>query len=302
MSFDVGIIGFGPAGMSAAIYAKRYGLSTLVFEHGISGGNAALSPLIENYLGFAEVSGTDLVSAMENHAKKYVDKFVNEKVVGVSVDVNGEFEVKTQNEKEKVRTLIIATGTKHRELGVPGEEKLRGRGVSYCATCDGFFFRNKKVAVVGGGNTAAVEALYLRDLGAEVHLIHRRDKLRAEEVYYNRLKEKNVNILWNTVVKEIVGEKKVELLRVENKMDGTVTELHVNGVFVAIGDEPQNEIPKMLGVSLKENGYVSVDQNCRTNVKRVYACGDITGLFNQVIVAAAQGALAARSAYEDLMK
>ncbi|MCX8173625.1 MAG: FAD-dependent oxidoreductase [Thermoplasmata archaeon] len=302
MTFDVGIIGFGPAGMSAAIYAKRFGLSTIVFEHGISGGNAALSPLIENYLGFPEISGSDLVAAMENHAKKYVDKFVDEKVADVSGGTGRGFELETRREREKVRALIIATGTKHRELGVPGEQKLRGRGVSYCATCDGFFFRNKKVAVIGGGNTAAVEALYLRDLGAEVYLIHRRDKLRAEEVYYKRLNEKKVNLVWNTVVKEILGEKKVEALRLENRVDGTVSEIQVNGVFVAIGDDPQNEIPKMLGVTLREDGYVAVDQNCRTNVKHVYACGDITGLFNQVVVAAAQGALAARSAYEDLTK
>ncbi|MEM3444390.1 MAG: FAD-dependent oxidoreductase [Thermoplasmata archaeon] len=301
MSFDVAIIGFGPAGMSAAIYAKRFGLSTVVFEQGISGGNVALSPRIENYLGFSDVSGSELVSAMENHAKKYVDKFVNEKAVSVS-HADGEFEVRTTQGVERVRAVVISTGTKHRELGVPGEEKLKGRGVSYCATCDGFFFRNKKVAVVGGGNTAATEAIYLREIGAEVYLIHRRDKLRAEEVYYTRLKEKNVNIIWNTVVKEILGERKVEGLRLENRVEGSISELPVDGVFVAIGEEPQNEIPKMLGVELRADGYVVVDGNCRTNIRRVYACGDITGLFNQVIVAAAQGALAARAAHEDLQE
>ncbi|MGC9059702.1 MAG: NAD(P)/FAD-dependent oxidoreductase [Thermoplasmata archaeon] len=299
--FDVGIIGFGPGGMSAAIYAKRYGLSPIVYEAGISGGNAALSPLIENYLGFGEIRGSELASTMEKHARRYVDKIVNAQVLEV-VRVEPGFEIKTASSAEQVKTLIIATGTKHRELGVPGEEKLKGKGVSYCATCDGFFFRNKKVAVVGGGNTAVVEALYLRELGAEVYLIHRRDRLRAEEVYYKRLLEKGVKILWNSVVKEVVGDKRVEALKIENTLDKTLSEISVNGVFVAIGDEPQNEIPKQLGVALSEKGYVVVDTNCRTNQKFVYACGDITGVFNQIIIAAAQGALAARSAYEDLMK
>lgn len=300
MVFDVSIIGFGPAGMSAAVYAKRFGLSTLVFEQGLVGGNAALSPLIENYLGFPEISGSDLVTAMENHAKKYVDKFVSERVEQVE-RANERFVLRTHAGSEEARAVIIATGTKHRELGVDGEKRLLGKGVSYCATCDGFFFRNKRVAVVGGGNTAAVEALYLREVGAEVYLIHRRDRLRAEDVYFKRLSEKKVNIIWNTVVKEILGEKKVEALRLENK-DGGSSVLAVDGVFVAIGDEPQNEIARMLGANINDAGYVVVDAGCRTNVQYVYACGDLTGLFNQVIVAAAQGALAARSAYEDLQK
>jgi thioredoxin reductase (NADPH) len=301
MDADVGIIGFGPAGMSAAIYAKRYGFRVLAFEHGVSGGNAALSPLIENYLGFPAISGSELAGKMEEHAMKYVDKLINARVEHVK-KIDGGFELTTHEGKNTVRSIILATGTKHRKLNVKGETEFTGKGVSYCATCDGFFFKNKRVAVIGGGNTAAVEALYLRDLGAEVYLIHRRNALRAEEVYYRRLLEKGVKILWNSVVAEIYGTKKVEGLKIKSTTDGSISDVKIDGVFVAIGDDPQNEIANEIGVALTENGYVIVDASCRTNVRFVYAAGDITGVFNQIIVAASQGAIAARSAYEDMTR
>jgi len=301
MDADVGIIGFGPAGMSAAIYAKRYGFRVLAFEHGVSGGNAALSPLIENYLGFPAISGSELAGKMEEHAMKYVDKLINARVEHVK-KIDGGFELTTHEGKNTVRSIILATGTKHRKLNVKGETEFTGKGVSYCATCDGFFFKNKRVAVIGGGNTAAVEALYLRDLGAEVYLVHRRNALRAEEVYYRRLLEKGVKILWNSVVAEIYGTKKVEGLKIKSTTDGSISDVKIDGVFVAIGDDPQNEIANEIGVALTENGYVIVDASCRTNVRFVYAAGDITGVFNQIIVAASQGAIAARSAYEDMTR
>ena len=195
----------------------------------------------------------------------------------------------------------MATGGKHKELGVEGEKEFRGRGVSYCAVCDGFFFKGKKVIVVGGGNSALVEAMYLKDLGCDVTVVHRRDKFKADEIIQRQFYEKNIPVLWNTVVEKIVGTNKVEKVILRNVKTGEKSEMEVNGVFIAIGIEPQTELALKLGVELDSEGYIKVDRNQATNVEGVFAAGDCcNNPLKQVITACGDGAIAAYSAYQFL--
>ncbi len=209
--------------------------------------------------------------------------------------------VVTEKGSYVAKAVIFCTGTRHRKLGAAGEDEFLGRGVSYCATCDGFFFRNKQVAVVGGGDSAVREALHLKKLGCEVTLIHRRDKLRAEPFLQKRLKEAGVPVLWNSVVLEIKGDSRVRsVLRFDKERESEEV-VEVEGVFVSVGEEPANELALQLGVELNQSGYVVTDKNQRTNLERVYAAGDLTGGVRQVVVACAEGAVAATSAYNDLL-
>jgi len=296
MDYELAIIGAGPAGYSAAIYAVRSGVKTIVFDKGMGGGLAAISPNIENYPGFESITGMELVEKMKQHASKYTDIHFNEEVKNI-IKSNDEFIVETTSGSCKVKAVILCTGTEYRKLYVPGEEELQGRGVSYCATCDGFFFKDKRVAVVGGGNTALIEAIYLRQIGCkEVNLIHRRDKLRAEKAYVDEAREKKIKIHFNKVVEKIEGEGKVEMLVLSDTKTGEKTELKVDGVFISVGEKPQNSLAEKLGVKLDEKGYVVVDREGRTNVKGVYAAGDITDGLRQVVTACAEGAVASLTA------
>ncbi len=302
MDYELAIIGAGPAGYSAAIYAVRAGIQTLVLEKGVGGGLAASSPNIENYAGFESIKGIDLAEKMKQHASKYIDINFNEEVQNISKK-DDIFQIKTNKKIYNVKAIILCMGTDYRKLNAPGEKELTGKGVSYCATCDGFFFKDKKVAVVGGGNSALIEAIYLKQIGCrEVTLIHRRDQLRAEKAYEEEAIQKGVKIVYNTHVESIKGDQKVEYLELHDVNSDKITKFPIDGVFISIGEKPQNILAKDLGVKLDEKGFVIVDKQQRTNVKGVYAAGDITGGLRQVITACAEGAVAALSSTEVLGK
>ena len=302
MDYELAIIGAGPAGYSAAIYAVRAGIKTLVLDKGFGGGLASISPNIENYAGFESISGMDLAEKMKKHASKYTKLNLNEEVEDIVKKDDG-FEIKTNKKKYKLKAIIICTGTEYRKLNTPGEKELVGKGVSYCATCDGFFFKDKIVAVVGGGNSALIEAIYLKQIGCrEVYVIHRRDQLRAEKAYVNEAIKKGVKIIYNTHVEEIKGKNRVDFLEVHDVKTNKKSKINLDGVFISIGEEPQNKLAKKLGVKLDEKGFIIVDKQMRTNIKGLYAAGDITGGLRQVVTAAAEGAIAALSSTEAVGK
>ncbi len=295
------IIGAGPAGLSAGIYARRAGLSCVILEKGVPGGQVLTSPKIENYPGFPEIEGMKLMEAMAEHARGYVDIREGEEVVRVT-RADDRFDFATASGRFSSKAVILATGSYHRHLGVPGEEKLSGRGVSYCATCDGFFFKNRKVVVVGGGNTALTDALYLHSIGCSVTVVHRRDAFRADKHLQDSISERGVEVLYDTVVEEIVGSEAVSAVKLRNVATDATTTLEVGGVFVAVGEVPSSQLAAELGVKMDPGGFVTVDMTYRTNVPYVYAAGDVTGGIRQIVAAVHGGAAAALSAFEDLAK
>lgn len=302
MDYELAIIGAGPAGYSAAIYAVRAGIKTLVLDKIGGGGLASYSPNIENYPGFDSITGLDLMDKMQKHAQNYTKIHFMEEVNQISRN-NDKFLIETANGNYTAKAILLCMGTEYRKLGVKGEKEFQGKGVSYCATCDGFFFKDKIVVVIGGGNTAVIEAIYLKQIGCkEVFIIHRRDQLRAEKAYEDEAKEKGVKIIYSTHVESINGKDKVDYLEVYDVNSNKKSQLKLDGVFISIGEEPQNALAKQLGVNLDEKGYVIVDKEQRTNVKGVYAAGDITGGLRQVVTACAEGAIAALASTEVLGK
>ena len=293
------IIGAGAAGLTAGIYSVRSGLKTVVLEEKLAGGTAADAPTVENYPGFSSVSGTELAQRMVAHAKS-AGVTLNELEAVVSLDFKNERKrVQTQKAVYEARAVIVATGSHYRQLGVPGEKEFRGRGVSYCGICDGPFFRAKSVLVVGGGNSAAMTALYLSGIAAETKIVHRREAFRCEEALTQSLKNtKNVEILWNTEIKEIRGDKIVQKVILLDKKTGETVELAVNGVFVQVGEDPNSKIAKDAGVALDKDEYIITDAQQRTNLEGVYAAGDVTNHpIKQVGTAVGQGITAALEAY-----
>lgn len=302
MDCELVIIGAGPAGYSAAIYAVRSGIKTIIFDKGFGGGLAAISPNIENYTGFESISGIDLTEKMKAHASKYTNINFNEEVKKV-IKKDDTFTVETDKKTYSTKTVILCTGTVYQKLNIKGEKELSGKGVTYCAVCDGYFFKDKKVAVIGGGNTALVEAVFLKQIGCKkVYLIHRRDQLRAEKSYQEDAIKKGIEIIYETHVEIIHGKDKVEYLELHNVKNNNISKLPIDGVFVSIGEEPHNALAKALGCKLDENGYITVDRHQRTTIKGVYAAGDVTGGVRQVITACAEGAVAALSSTEVLGK
>ena len=302
MTYELAIIGGGPAGYTSAIYAKRAGINALVIDKGLGGGLANVSPKIENYPGFESISGIDLMEKMKKHASKYSDIHFNEEVIKIEKTNEG-FKVQTDKDSYSVKAIIITTGTEYRKLNSPGEKELTGKGVSYCATCDGYFFKDKKVAVVGGGNTALIEAIFLKQIGCkEVHVIHRRDQLRAEKVYKDEAIDKGVKIIFNTNVEKINGTQKIESLELHDVKSDKKSTFTIDGVFISIGEEPQNKLAKDFGIKLDEKGYIITDNKQRTNITGIYAAGDITGGLRQVVTACAEGAIAALTSTESLGK
>jgi thioredoxin reductase (NADPH) len=298
--YDVIIIGAGPAGLTAAIYAARGGLNALIIEKGIAGGLVNEAPLIENYPGFKSVNGMELMDQMKAHASKYVN--IHEGEIVEAIEFEDRIGVTTGKDTYDTEALVIATGTTHRKLGVTGEEEFSGRGVSYCATCDGFFFKGKKVIVSGGGNTAVIDAIYLGKIGCDVKLIHRRDALRAEASLQKQLFDAGVDVIWNSVIEEIGGENLVERVQINDKKNGSSYLLDVDGVFVSIGEDPNTKLAAEIGVELDRTGYILTDKKQRTNISGIYAAGDVTGGVKQIVVACAEGATAALTAHEDLKK
>jgi thioredoxin reductase (NADPH) len=297
---DLVIIGGGPAGLTAAIYAERSGLKSVVLEKANIGGQVSITPVVENYPGFTRIAGKTLMDMMAQQAITYTDIHEGEEVLDI-MRTDATFEVTTDRAKYITKAVLVATGADSRKLGIPGEREFFGRGVSYCASCDGYFFKDgKKVIVIGGGNTAATEALYLKNIGVDVTLVHRKDILRCEQVLRQSIEDNRIPVMWNTVVKEIRGEKLVTGVVLENTKDGAVKTLPLDGVFVAIGYVPNNETAIRLGAEVDEEGYVKVDDRHRTTVKGVYAAGDITGGFKQIVTAVGQGAVAANTIFEDI--
>lgn len=300
LDVDIAIIGGGPAGLTAGIYAGRSGLKSVILEKATVGGQVIVTPIVENYPGFSQIAGKTLVDMMYQQTLQYSYISEGEAVIDIK-RVDHVFELKTTRKIYKARAIIIATGAEHRKLEVLGEKSLYGRGVSYCATCDGYFFKDgKKVIVVGGGNTAVTDALYLHSIGADVSLVHRRDKLKAEAILQKSLMDNKIQIYWDTVVKEIIGKNRVEAVKLQNLKDGSVKVIDVDGVFIAIGYTPNNEIAKMLDLELDSEGYIKVDSKQRTSMPMVYAAGDVTGGIKQIATAVGQGAIAAITVFEDL--
>ncbi len=293
--YDVVILGAGPAGLTAGIYAARGGLSVAIVENQAPGGQAALTAEIENYPGFETISGFDLTARMVAQCEGLGVVFVYDNPVNVSLEGAVKTVETAYSGTVEGRSLIIATGALPRPLGVPRESELLGGGVSYCATCDGAFFRGKPVAVVGGGNTAVEDALYLERFASEVYLIHRRDALRADALLSKRITKSTVKILWDTVVTDLVGSPRLQSLNVKNVKTGETSSVRVDGFFIAAGRKPASE--GLNGVALNESGYILTDDEMRTNIDGVFAAGDVRRKsLRQVVTAAADGALAAENA------
>jgi thioredoxin reductase (NADPH) len=300
---DLVIVGGGPAGLTTAIYAVRAGLNSIVIERSNLGGQVMITPVVENYPGFMRIGGKSLVDLLAQQAAQYSEIHVGEFVTEVEKDrSDNRIRIKTNHAIYITKGLVISTGVGNRVLEAAGAQKFYGRGVSYCATCDGYFFKDgKQVIVVGGGNTAITDALYLHNIGAKVTLVHRRDSLRAESRLQQSFNQSGITALWNSEVKEISGDKIVKVVKVEDKRNGSVKDMAVDGVFIAIGYVPNIELAKQLGLELDDQGYIKTDlATMRTSMPNVYAAGDITGAPKQIVVAVAHGSIAAMTAFEDL--
>ena len=294
MIYDVAVIGAGPAGLAASLYAARAKMSTVVIEKMFPGGQAALTDTIENYPGFPEgINGIQLTAAMKKQAERFGAKFINGNVEKIEKN-NDLFTIVTKKENLEAKTVILAAGAQPRKLGVKGEREFTGRGVSYCATCDGAFYKDKPIAIVGGGDTAIQEALYLTRFASKVFVIHRRDQLRATKVLQERaFNNEKIEFVWNSVVNEIKGQNAVEEVVVENVKTGKLDSLQVDGIFVAIGHLPNTDFVKDL-VHLDERGYVITDDHMVTNIPGLFAAGDVRQKdLRQVVTAVADGAIAA---------
>ncbi len=298
-SCELAIIGAGAAGLAAGIYGARSGLKTLILEEKMAGGTIADAPLIENYPGFQSINGRELAKKMVVHCRS-VGVGIHDLEKVVSLDLKGNKKmVKTDKTAYETKAVIFASGTHQRELGVLGEKEFRGRGVSYCGVCDGPLFKNKRVLVAGGGNSAVITTLYIAELASEVKLLHRRGMLRAEEALVKALKNKNnVEILWNTEVKEIKGANVVGKVLLFDNKTGETKELKLDGVFIQAGEAPNSQLAKKAGVNVDEKGYIVVDVRQRTNIAGVYAAGDVTNHpVKQIGTAVGQGITAALEAY-----
>lgn len=294
---DLVIVGGGPAGLTAAIYAANAMMKSLLIEKETTGGQMNLAALIENFPGFPEgIRGFELGQRMYQQAMKFGLNSVNTEVKSILYE-DGIFKLRTSDSAFLSHTILVATGAKHQKLNVPGEEKLLGKGVSYCAVCDGGLFRNKPVAVIGGGNSAVNEALYLSHFVSQIYLIHRRDALRASALLQQRvLSNPKIKVLWNTVVEEIQGDDRLNELKLHNSKTGQTTALEVSAAFVAIGSIPNTDFLRGF-ITLDESGSISTNEMLETNIPGVFAAGDVRrNSPRQAIVAAGEGAYAALQA------
>jgi len=297
---DIIIVGAGPAGMTATIYARRASKSVLVLEAVNYGGQILNTPDIENYPLEAHISGYDFSTKVYEQAKGLGAEFVFEKVTELREE-NGLKTVVTTKNTYSAKAVILATGSENRKLGIEDEDKLTGKGISYCATCDGNFYRNKTVAVVGGGNTALEDALYLSDIAKQVYLIHRRDSFRGEETTVTRLKEKtNVEFIYHSNVTKLIAEKRLKAIEVTNNQDGSVRTIELNGLFIAVGRVPENQNFAQL-IKLDDAGYIVAGEDCHTSAEGIFTAGDNrTKMLRQLVTAAADGAMAATEAIKYL--
>ena len=295
--YDVVIIGAGPAGMTAAVYASRANLSTLMIERGIPGGQMANTEAVENYPGFDTILGPELSTKMFEHAKKFGAEYaygdVNEIIDGE------EYKIIVSGKKQyKTRTIIITTGAEYKKLGIPGETELGGRGVSYCAVCDGAFFKQKNLIVIGGGDSAVEEGVYLTRFADKVTIVHRRDKLRAQKILQDRaFANEKIDFIWNSTVKEIPEvDGKVVKVTLASTVDGTESEMETDGVFVYVGMLPLTAPFASLNI-LNEAGYIVTNEKMETAIPGIYAAGDVREkMLRQIVTATGDGSIAAQSA------
>ncbi len=288
--YDSIIIGAGPAGLNAALYLRRYGSSCMILTNPEQPSQVDITPFVDNYIGIEGVTGAELAKKMVEHTKKFDVEIIYEKVGDIKKEKDI-FVIVSEKNSYKARTVIIATGAKHRKAEIKGESEFLGKGVSYCATCDGFFFKGKKVAVIGGGDSALSSAIFLKDLGCDVTIVHRRNEFRAAKVYVEKAKKIGVKFELERTVSEIKGSKMVEKIVLDNGK-----EIPVSGVFVAIGEVPAVEIAKKIGVKITENGFIITDKSQMTNIPGIFAAGDVCdNPLKQIITACADGAVAAFS-------
>ena len=288
--YDIIIIGAGPAGLTAAVYARRAGKTALVLESVTYGGQIIKTKDIENYPAEGKITGVELAKKMYEQAKELGTEFEFEEVVELKTD-GDEKVVVTEDGEYRAKAVVIATGSAERKLGLENEDKLTGKGVSYCATCDGAFFKGKVVAVAGGGNSALYEALYLADLVEKVYLIHRREELRGDDILVDKLKEKgNVEFVLGSNVTELIGDEKLEAIKINDEKV-----IEVSALFVAIGREPKNDFAK--DIEKDESGYILADEDCKTNIDGIFVAGDTrTKKVRQIVTAVSDGATAATAA------
>ncbi len=296
--YDLIIVGGGPGGLSAGIYAMRAALKTVLIEKGLPGGQVNLTDSVENYPGFEQISGYDLSQKFLQHAQGYGLEVRQQEVAVVEPGLEFHSVRLANGDLLNGHAVILATGGRARKLKIPGESEYYGHGVSYCATCDGFFFRGKNVVVVGGGDTALEEAIYLAKITRQVHLVHRRDALRGGRILQQRIMaEANIEILWNTIPTEILAnDQGVRGVTLQDKQTGVLRELPVDGVFIFIGFLPNNQlVPE--GIRMDHDGYVMTDEKCETNIPGIFAIGDLRQKYaRQIVTAAAEGCTAALAA------
>ncbi|MFD2761251.1 thioredoxin-disulfide reductase [Lentibacillus juripiscarius] len=304
--YDVIIVGAGPAGMTAAVYASRANLDTLMIERGIPGGQVANTEDVENYPGYDHILGPDLSNKMFEHAKKFGAEYAYGDIK--EIEDHGEYKTIIAGKKQyHTRALIITTGAQYKKLGIPGEEELGGRGVSYCAVCDGAFFKGKDLIVVGGGDSAVEEGMYLTRFANKVTIVHRRDELRAQKILQDRAFDNDkIEFIWNTEAKEINGPSgKVESVTLYNNQTGEEYDHAIDGVFIYIGMLPLNEPFLSLGIT-NEEGYIPTNENMETSIPGIFAAGDIREKsLRQIVTATGDGSIAAETAQkylEDLME
>lgn len=296
--YDVVVIGAGPGGLTAALYASRSNLSTLLLEKGIPGGQMNNTAEIENYSGFSSIMGPDLSMKMYEGAKQFGAEHVYGDVKEI-IDHETEKELVTADKSYFTKSVIIATGAEHKKLGVKGEAELNGRGVSYCAVCDGAFFRDKHVVVVGGGDSAVEEGTYLTQFASKVTIVHRRSELRAQKILQDRaFKNEKVDFIWDSVVEEISGEEKVEGVQLKNVKTGESSQLDADGVFIYIGLLPNSESFRNLPIT-NEEGWIETDSQMMTAVPGIFAIGDVRDtVLRQVATAVGDGSVAGNAAYQ----
>ncbi|CAB1128977.1 Thioredoxin reductase [Candidatus Hydrogenisulfobacillus filiaventi] len=299
--YDLAIIGGGPAGLTAGVYAARSRINGVIFEQGTPGGQIATTEVVANYPGFTEIGGLELAERMEEHVRSFGMPIVAAEVMSITLD-GDEKVLETADGTYRVKAVIIATGANPKQLGVPGEDRLRGRGVSYCATCDGAFFKDRPIVVVGGGDSAIKEGLYLTKFGTSVTVVHRRDQLRAEKAWQEEaFKNPKMHFVWDTVVEEIEGQKMVERIRVRNVKTQAISYLEADAIFIYVGMRPNTGFVQGV-IDLDEQGYIIADERTlATSVPGIFAAGDVRQKeLRQVATAVGDGSTAAVQAEEYL--
>ena len=293
--YDIIIIGGGPAGLTAGIYAGRRNLKTLILSKTL-GGQMAWAHMIENYSGLDPMSGLEMAERMRKQAEKFGCTYKMETVASMQLKEKKKV-VKTKEGEYSSKVVIITTGSQYRKLGAEGEEKFIGKGVSYCTICDGPLFAGKKVAVIGGSDSAVMSAVFLASLASETYLVHRKDKLRAEQANQEKLEKAGVKVIWNSNLEKVEGDNVVKKMVLKDSNTNEEQAIDIDGIFIEVGEVPTTELVKSAGIEVTDRNFIKVNDKFETNIPGVYAAGDVAGTLAQVIVAAAGGAVAATNAY-----